>query len=512
MKEKKYPYQNLSLKDMKGEEWEDVPGLDGAYLISNYGRIKSLRRWVENPAKGGHWKRELIISVKPHVQIVSKGKRKIMRLASTVKYEKKPYSISIARVVYCLFVKKFDLYDRCIFISYKNEDPLDIRPANLLFTNPSASISKAYRKNHRDRDSFGNLAIAVTQYDTNGKKISTYSSISEASQIAGISCGHICEAVHDKDHFASGYIWYPGIKNEERVKLSDSVKKKLASKKLLNTCVTQYDLTGRRIKLHSNIKMAALSVKAQAYFIKLAVLGKAFTVKGFYWKLGKGPAKLDLSHVPDMKLEKMRKSLCRPVTQFDLQGNRIRSYPSTADAARSVNTSHMNIYDALTKDSNTCMGFIWRYGEGLKKIKVPEALRHRLELKKIYAQPVTQYDLDGNRIAVFPDFHVAAMKLKFSKYFLAYTAGGASLTNHGYCWRLGNGAPKINVDHLADVGKKRLLKIAKPVIQYDLNGNKIKKYSSLSEAERTTKISASYIGAAAAGKFKSAKGYCWKFI
>ena len=39
---KKNPYQNRSLEDMKGEKWEDIPGLDGYFLISNFGRVKRL--------------------------------------------------------------------------------------------------------------------------------------------------------------------------------------------------------------------------------------------------------------------------------------------------------------------------------------------------------------------------------------------------------------------------------------------------------------------------------------
>jgi hypothetical protein len=33
----KYSYQNLSLKDIKGELLEDLPQLDEAYEISNFG-------------------------------------------------------------------------------------------------------------------------------------------------------------------------------------------------------------------------------------------------------------------------------------------------------------------------------------------------------------------------------------------------------------------------------------------------------------------------------------------
>ena len=35
------PYQNLSLEDMPGEVWKDIPGWEGSYQSSTTGRIKS---------------------------------------------------------------------------------------------------------------------------------------------------------------------------------------------------------------------------------------------------------------------------------------------------------------------------------------------------------------------------------------------------------------------------------------------------------------------------------------
>lgn len=35
-------YQNLSLENLPSEEWRDIVGYEGSYLISNYGRVKSL--------------------------------------------------------------------------------------------------------------------------------------------------------------------------------------------------------------------------------------------------------------------------------------------------------------------------------------------------------------------------------------------------------------------------------------------------------------------------------------
>lgn len=43
----KYPYQNLSLKDMESEQWLDVEGYEGTYQISNFGRVKSMARQIQ---------------------------------------------------------------------------------------------------------------------------------------------------------------------------------------------------------------------------------------------------------------------------------------------------------------------------------------------------------------------------------------------------------------------------------------------------------------------------------
>ena len=38
---------NVSIQDMNGEVWKDIIDYEGIYKISNYGRIKSLRRLYE---------------------------------------------------------------------------------------------------------------------------------------------------------------------------------------------------------------------------------------------------------------------------------------------------------------------------------------------------------------------------------------------------------------------------------------------------------------------------------
>jgi len=52
VKKNKWLYQDLSLRALPGETWDLVPGFDGEYEVSSYGRIKSLSRWREAGKSG----------------------------------------------------------------------------------------------------------------------------------------------------------------------------------------------------------------------------------------------------------------------------------------------------------------------------------------------------------------------------------------------------------------------------------------------------------------------------
>lgn len=38
--------QNTNIEDLPGEEWKDIPGLEGKYQVSTHGRVKSLDRMI----------------------------------------------------------------------------------------------------------------------------------------------------------------------------------------------------------------------------------------------------------------------------------------------------------------------------------------------------------------------------------------------------------------------------------------------------------------------------------
>jgi hypothetical protein len=57
------PHKNLSLEDIEGEIWKDIEGFEGCYQISNFGRVKSCKRYVRHPKGGELLKKERILVI-----------------------------------------------------------------------------------------------------------------------------------------------------------------------------------------------------------------------------------------------------------------------------------------------------------------------------------------------------------------------------------------------------------------------------------------------------------------
>ena len=43
------------------ENWKDIKGYEGKYQVSDLGRVKSLKRWVNHPSNGGYFIKEKIL-------------------------------------------------------------------------------------------------------------------------------------------------------------------------------------------------------------------------------------------------------------------------------------------------------------------------------------------------------------------------------------------------------------------------------------------------------------------
>lgn len=219
MKYEKLPIINsddwLSLKDLPNEKWRMVLGFEGSYKVSNYGRVKSLRRLTGKVAIDGKQKGYYV-------------KERILRIL----IDKKGYSVA---TLYKNQKGKKAFIHRIVgecFLANPNNLPqinhIDENKQNNISTNLEWCTAK-YNDNYGNRNKkLSNRKrifkkkiickpIELSQYDLLGNKINTYSSILEASKATNIDVSGISKCCNGIYKQFKGYIWKPTANLGNRV-------------------------------------------------------------------------------------------------------------------------------------------------------------------------------------------------------------------------------------------------------------------------------------------------------
>lgn len=366
---RKYPYQNLSLKNMKGEVWEDIPGLDGFYLISNLGRIKSLRRYILRcNAMKGYWTKDRILAQTVlHNNPNQHTGQPAKHLQIIIRYENKMYPFGVARLVYCIFVQEINMDNVEVFIKYKDGDALNCRSSNLIKATFSEHRKICYEKGqvipsyYLDPSKFKNLLASrkpvrwVCQYNNKGKLLKTYESQRIASSETGIGNPTINAALKRKIKTAGGYIWR--YKGESPGDIKNILKR--AAYNGRNKTVTQYDAKGKRVHIYNSVKAAEQATGANQSQILRSTRSEYLSAKGFFWRAGEGKATINVSAYWD-RLSKNKKRKSYKVGQYDLKGRKIREYESLKEAMRKTGVYDSTIRRATIKKLKIAGGFFWR--------------------------------------------------------------------------------------------------------------------------------------------------------
>ncbi len=370
--ERKYPYQNLHLGNLKGELWEDIPGLDGYYRISNFGRTK--RMAFEILYSNGQLRQikekiltpELAVQKNKSVQDNSYYLRIKMMLAGVV------YNFSVARLVYYCFVKKFDLSDYSLVVLAKDCDSKNIRPDNLILVNISRKQKRIFERDRLVKqlpdayDEFVNQGLTkssnpfckqITQYTQEGKKIQTYPSTDVASRILGISENSINSVLKGRQVSGGGFVWrYGDAENVDVEAVREE--RKLHRKKLTGQKVSQYSREGKRIATYLTITDAAQATGLSTADICAVFNGRQRSAGGYIWKKGWGKLEIDLSNYA-IGEEWRAQVRFKKVKQYSPEGKYLQTFNSVKEAAASLGISPSYISSVLNK-KRLAKGFLWK--------------------------------------------------------------------------------------------------------------------------------------------------------
>lgn len=197
---------NLSLENLPNEEWKEIEGFEN-YAISNYGRVKCLDRMTLSLFGQELWLPEKI--KKP--AFVKMFNNYLQTHAYNVRcsffLEGCNYTRSVARLVYYHFVEKFDLEDRSIVISHKDDNGFHVNSSNLEKISVSEKRLRIFRKN-RARNAHVNYLQPVSQYTAEGDFISDFESIYDVEKELGIACESIMDVVNKRFLTAGTFRWF----------------------------------------------------------------------------------------------------------------------------------------------------------------------------------------------------------------------------------------------------------------------------------------------------------------
>lgn len=205
----------------------------------------------------------------------------------------------------------------------------------------------------------------------------------------------------------------------------------------------------------------------------------------------------------------------KQVTQYNMQGKKIKTYPSIAIAAEKTGISHSHISNRARGTEFSAGGFIWRYGKaGSIDIKpmLTKIEQRRKRNKEIFGKKVSQYTMVGKRIATFPTINDAAKATGISNAEISNVMQSNRYSAGGFYWQKGYGPRRIDLSGYEYGEVLRAKNRQRPVRQYSKDGKPLQRFDSIKAAAEVVGVDSSTVIGALKGKHITAGGCKWKYL
>jgi hypothetical protein len=414
----KYPFKNLCLENIEGEEWVNIPEFDGRLAVSNYGRVWALPREIHTVTGQVYHTKECI-----RKQVMSRRYNPYTsdyteQLAICIRCNGKILRSLVNRLVYQLFVAPINFKEDHLRVVHIDGDNCNNHYKNLVLMDGVelygqvlrvGRLPKSGRKRKKGNALMGKAAVRpVIQYTLKGKKIAEFESIAAASKVTGTHRASIRRVAQKKVIQLHGYVYrYKG--ECYRGEHSDFSRERP---------VTQYNIEGRKIERFSSVTKASEMTKISSKTISKAALRKFRFGSGYVWRYD--------GETYEGELKGTIRNKPKGIVQYTVGGVRKAQYKSVNQACKATGFCNTSLLNCAKKRSKLSYGFVWRF----------ETENYKGEYK--YCQqgkPITQYSNEGNKIKTYSTIMDAAEATELAPEKIQEYLKGKNRTAGEFIWR-----------------------------------------------------------------------------
>ena len=273
--------------------------------------------------------------------------------------------------------------------------------------------------------------IEVHRYSLEGKFIGKYESMSDAAENINMSVSTISKACRKRTLVIYNSLWryhFDSIKNGDLDNLDFSY-----------LPVDQYDYDGNFIASFDMAKSAAISIKGNTNWKTLARCiaesvnypEKRPSAGGFVWKKrGEKPLPKDFEGL------KSKEQLI--ISQYDLEGNLINTFPTLRAAAEAVGGKWQSIQRVCDGKRKTSYGYMWTRNISAKDYAGFSTKHKQRFYENKQAKKVSRYSLDGKFLDTFNSISEACDVLGIHQKYtetIRACCNGYYNTAQGFIWK-----------------------------------------------------------------------------
>ena len=295
----------------------------------------------------------------------------------------------------------------------------------------------------------------ISQYDLEGKLIKIWNSIIDVANYIGMSTASVHAYLHKQKICPLGYLWkYAPIENlpneewKEILELptyfvSSKGRIKYIIKENVNECLLKGFNNGQYFQVGINYENYLVHVlvcltfngkKPNENYVVNHLDGNKLNneMTNLEWETRSGNS----IHAFEMGLVD-KTNLCKPVSQFDLNGKFIAKYPSISNASKSLNISASAISSACTGKTKTSGKFKWLYTDNIDSL---ENVGHLLNLnnKNKSWKSVSQFSLNDEFISSYQSITIASKSLNINASGISSACNGIQKTAGDFKWKYNN--------------------------------------------------------------------------